>query len=45
LPGAIHDQQLVFEEKRLRYYGAGAARSEQPGQGGDEMDEKSIAES
>ena len=37
---AIHDEELVPEEKRLRNYGADAARSEQPGQGGDEVDEK-----
>jgi hypothetical protein len=30
LPGAIHDQELVFEEKRLRDYGTDAARTEQP---------------
>ena len=40
LPGAIHDQELVLEEKRLRNYGTDAARSEQPGQSGDEVDEK-----
>ncbi len=27
-PVAIHDQELVPEEKRLRNYGTGAARSE-----------------
>jgi hypothetical protein len=30
----------VLEEKRLRNDGAGAARSEQAGQGRDEVDEK-----
>jgi hypothetical protein len=27
LPTAIHDQELVFEEKRLRDYGTDAART------------------
>jgi hypothetical protein len=40
LPGAIHDQELVLEEKRLRDYGTDAARTEQPSQDGNEMDEK-----
>jgi hypothetical protein len=40
LPGAIHDQELVFEEKRLRNDGTDAARTEQPSQDGNEMDEK-----
>jgi len=40
LPGAIHDQELVLEEKRFRNQGTDAARSKQPGQGGKEMDEK-----
>jgi len=40
LPGAIHDQELVPEEKRLRNYGADAARSDQADQGSKEMDEK-----
>ena len=40
LPGAVHDQELVFEEKRLRNYGTDAARSDQTGQGTDQMDEK-----
>ena len=40
MPGAIHDQELVLEEERLRNYGTGATRSEQAGQGGDEVDEK-----
>src|SRR6516164_478645 len=40
VPGAIHDQELVLEEERLRNYGTGAARSEQAGQGSDEVDEK-----
>jgi hypothetical protein len=31
---------LVLEEKRLRNYGAGAARSKQAGHGGEEVDEK-----
>ena len=38
--GAIHDQELVLEEKRLRNYGTGAARSEQAGQGSNEVDKK-----
>jgi hypothetical protein len=40
VPGAIHHQELVLEEERLRNYGTGAARSEQAGQGGDEVDQK-----
>ncbi len=40
MPGAIHDQELVPQEKRLRNYGADAARSEQADQGSKEMDEK-----
>jgi hypothetical protein len=40
LPEAIHDQELVFEEKRLRNDGTDAARTEQPSQDGNEMDEK-----
>jgi hypothetical protein len=40
MPGAIHDQKLVPEEKRLRNYGADAARSEQADQDSKEMDEK-----
>jgi hypothetical protein len=39
-PGAIHDQELVLEEKRLRNEGTDPARTEQPSQDGDEMDEK-----
>src|SRR6516165_11304710 len=38
--GPIHDQELVLEEERLRNYGTGATRSEQAGQGCDEVDEK-----
>jgi hypothetical protein len=37
MPGAIHDQELVPQEKRLRNYGADAARSEQADQGSKEM--------
>src|SRR6516164_4451468 len=40
VPGAMHDQELVLEEERLRNYGTGATRSEQAGQGSDEVDEK-----
>jgi hypothetical protein len=40
LPGAIPDQELVFEDKRLRNDGTDAARTEQPSQDGNEMDEK-----
>jgi len=40
LPGAIHDQELVLEEKRLRDYGTDPARTEQASQDGNEMDEK-----
>jgi hypothetical protein len=41
LPGAIHEE-LVFEEKRLRDEGTNAARTEQPTQDGDEMDERTA---
>jgi hypothetical protein len=40
LPGAIHDQELVFQEKRLRDQGTDATRSEQPGQRSDQVDNK-----
>jgi hypothetical protein len=40
LPGAIRDQELVFQEKRLRDQGTDATRSEQPGQRGDQVDNK-----
>jgi len=40
LPGAIHDQELVLEEKRFRDYGTDATRTEQPSQDGNQMDEK-----
>ena len=40
LAGAIHDQELVFQEKRLRDQGTDATRSEQPGQRGDQVDNK-----
>jgi hypothetical protein len=40
LPGAIQDQELMLEQKRLSNDGTGAARSEQASQGSDEMDEK-----
>jgi hypothetical protein len=40
LPGAIHDQELVPEEKRLRNYGTDVARTEQAGQGSKEIDKK-----
>jgi hypothetical protein len=40
VPGAIQDQELVLEEKRLRNDGTSAARSEQASQGSDEVDEK-----
>jgi hypothetical protein len=35
LPGAIYDQKLVFEQKRLGNEGTDAARLEQLGQDGD----------
>jgi hypothetical protein len=35
LPGAIHDQEMVFEEKRFRDYGTDAAGAEQPSQDGN----------
>jgi hypothetical protein len=40
LPGAIRDQELMLEQKRLGNDGTGTARSEQASQGSDEMDEK-----
>jgi hypothetical protein len=40
LPGAIQDQELMLEQKRLSNDGTGTARSEQASQGSDEMDEK-----
>jgi hypothetical protein len=38
--GAIQDQELMLEQKRLGNDGTGTARSEQASQGSDEMDEK-----
>ena len=38
--GDIFDQELVFQEKRLRDQGTDATRSEQPGQRGDQVDNK-----
>jgi hypothetical protein len=40
LPGAIQDQELMLEQKRLGNDGTGTASSEQASQGSDEMDEK-----
>jgi hypothetical protein len=40
VPGAIQDQELMLEQKRLGNDGTGIARSEQASQGSDEMDEK-----
>src|SRR6266566_4841050 len=40
LPGAIHDQELVLDDKRLRNYGTDAARTEQASQGSNEVDKK-----
>jgi hypothetical protein len=40
LPGAIYDQELVFEQKGLGNEGTNAARLEQLGQDGDQVDEK-----
>jgi hypothetical protein len=37
--GAIQDQELMLEQKRLGNDGTGTARSEQASQGSDEMDE------
>ena len=37
---AIEDQQLMFDENGLGNYGTDAARTRQPGDGGEEMDEK-----
>src|SRR5260370_10898390 len=38
--GAIHDQELVLEEKGLRTHGTDPTRSEQTGHGGDQVDKK-----
>ncbi len=40
--GAIQDQDLVLEEKRLRNEGTDPAGTEQPSQDGDEMDERTA---
>jgi hypothetical protein len=40
LPGAIQDEDLVLEEKRLRNEGTEPAGAEQPSQDGDEIDER-----
>jgi hypothetical protein len=40
VPGAIQDQELMLEQKRLGNDGTGTARSEHASQGSDEMDEK-----
>jgi hypothetical protein len=40
MAGAIHDQELVLEEKGLGNYGTDPTRSEQPGHGGDRVDKK-----
>src|ERR1700736_2085520 len=40
VPGAIQDQELMLEQKRLGNEGTGTARSEQASQGSDEVDEK-----
>src|SRR3984885_10219344 len=40
LPGAIQDQELMLEQKRLGNEGTGTARSEQTSQGSDEIDQK-----
>jgi hypothetical protein len=40
LPGAIQDQKLVLEEKRLRNEGTDAARTEQPDKSRNEVNEK-----
>src|SRR5215467_3611096 len=41
-PGAIQDQDLAVEEKRLRNEGTDPARTEQASQDGDEMDENNA---
>jgi hypothetical protein len=43
LPGAIYDQELVFEQKELGNEGTDAARLEQLGQDDDQVDEKDDA--
>jgi hypothetical protein len=43
LPGAIYDQELVFEQKELGNEGTDAARLEQLGQNDDQVDEKDDA--
>jgi hypothetical protein len=40
LPGAIQDQELVFEQNGLGNEGTDAARLEQLGQDGDQVDQK-----
>jgi len=40
--GAIQDQDLVLEEKRLRNEGTDPAGTEQTSQDGDEMDERTA---
>jgi hypothetical protein len=40
--GSDSREELVFEKKRLRNDGTDAARTEQPSQDGDEMDEKNT---
>ena len=40
MPGAIYDQELVFEQKGLGNEGMDAARLEQLGQDGDYVDKK-----
>jgi hypothetical protein len=40
LPGAIYDQEQVFEQKGLGNEGTDVARLEQLGQDGDSVDEK-----
>lgn len=40
LPGSIEDEELVFDENGLGDHRTQAAGPQQPGEGGDDMDEK-----
>jgi len=40
LPGSIEDEELVFDENGLGDDGTDAAGTQEPGEGGDDMDEK-----
>ena len=40
LPGSIEDEELVFDENGLGDDGTDAAGTQEPGEGGDDVDEK-----